>query len=46
MDFIPIHVSQTYRSMMHGAFDENSLLRMQRGGGEAKGVTQQIINNG
>jgi len=44
--FIPIHISQIYRSLMQGTFDEPSLLRTQRGEGEAKGVTQQIINNG
>lgn len=32
--------------MMQAAFDEKSLLQTQRGEGEARGVTQQIINNG
>ncbi|KAF6227223.1 hypothetical protein HO133_008665 [Letharia lupina] len=36
----------TYRLMMQAAFDEKNISQTQQGEGEAKGVTQQIINNG
>lgn len=47
MAFIQIQVSQTYHSVMQATFEEKKTPQeMQRGDGEAKGVTQQIINNG
>ena len=43
---ISIRISQTYCSVMQGAFDEQISLQTQRGEGEAEDVTQHIINNG